>query len=505
MRSALLVIALALGVGCSDVSLVGISQETVVERFTLSGEVCAPPHLTLDVPYRVLFVIDTSLSNEWNDPTQRRVDAVKQAINANIAKPNVSFGVITFSDAPRVQTLAFTRDPLVLSGAIGHIEIPQGATNYADTLWTVKSFLLDDLNSLPMLEAARTHYLVFWLSDGMPTVGSTEPLSIVPMVTTLRDLIKPRVAEFRIDTAFLGARTSSAAEAAEALAARGLLEQMAAAASGRFNNIPEGQAFTFDIDLTPILAVFQLETVLVSNRNLVLGEKGPEADSDGDGLSDALEVEAGLDPTSEDTDRDGYRDGVEWNSNGKLNPLEPEATCPATTDTDGDGLRDCEELAIGTKVETADSDGDGLPDGLELLAGTSPLDARALLDQDGDGVADQVEVRGHLPPGRFNKAKDITNWSYRYQLRTSPGATATEAACTEVVVENLAMVPTKASAPHVVGVNTFEFYALFALEGGLEPRWSKARFEGRVLSNPYAIIPATNTFKVGATQFTPFP
>ncbi len=75
MRAAGLFLVLA---ACSDVDLVGLSKETVVERLTATAEVCAPPNLTLDVPYRVLFVIDTSLSNEWNDPTKRRVAAVRR-------------------------------------------------------------------------------------------------------------------------------------------------------------------------------------------------------------------------------------------------------------------------------------------------------------------------------------------------------------------------------------------------------------------------------------------
>ena len=46
-------------------------------------------------------------------------------------------------------------------------------------------------------------------------------------------------------------------------------------------------------------------------------------------------------------------------------------------DTDGDGLTDAEELGLlGTDPTKADTDGDGVDDGQELLAGTDPLNGR---------------------------------------------------------------------------------------------------------------------------------
>ena len=53
-------------------------------------------------------------------------------------------------------------------------------------------------------------------------------------------------------------------------------------------------------------------------------------------------------------------------------------------DTDGDGLTDSEEAALGTDPNNPDSDGDGINDGDEVAAGTDPTNA----DTDGDGVPD---------------------------------------------------------------------------------------------------------------------
>lgn len=116
-------------------------------------------------------------------------------------------------------------------------------------------------------------------------------------------------------------------------------------------------------------------------------------DSDGDGLTDAMEAELGTDPMDADSDDDGLLDGLE----------------PRDVDSDGDGTKD---------VLDPDSDDDGLTDGLEAGVGERPVDSdpavfRAdadpstttnprVADTDGGGVADGVEDangNGRVDPG----------------------------------------------------------------------------------------------------------
>jgi hypothetical protein len=97
------------------------------------------------------------------------------------------------------------------------------------------------------------------------------------------------------------------------------------------------------------------------------------ADTDNDGLSDAVEAALGTDPGDDDSDDDSVKDGLEVQLGSD----------PRNPDSDGDGLPDGKELQLGTAVLGGDSDEDGLADG----ADNCPLLAtpRAEQDTDGDG------------------------------------------------------------------------------------------------------------------------
>ena len=129
---------------------------------------------------------------------------------------------------------------------------------------------------------------------------------------------------------------------------------------------------------------------------------GLVGDTDGDGLSDVFEQTHGFDPASADTDLDGRDDGLELIDGTDpraadraglatavaMNGLPPDADedadslsnafeveqglDPRLADTDQDGLSDAAELALGTDPTTADTDLDGRNDGLEMVDGTDP-------------------------------------------------------------------------------------------------------------------------------------
>ena len=94
-------------------------------------------------------------------------------------------------------------------------------------------------------------------------------------------------------------------------------------------------------------------------------DDGINNDSDGDGLTDGEEAALGTDPHDNDTDGDDLSDGSEYLTN---------LTDPLDFDTDDDGLSDGFEIInIHTNALVADTDVDGLLDGAEVSAGTNPL------------------------------------------------------------------------------------------------------------------------------------
>lgn len=117
------------------------------------------------------------------------------------------------------------------------------------------------------------------------------------------------------------------------------------------------------------------------------------ADRDGDGVPDSLEVFLGLNPDNADSDGDGLPDGDEdFDGDGLSNAGEVLLGYdPGAVDSDGNGVRDGNE----------DFDKDGITDGEEVIAGADGFVTDPTLpDTDGDGVPDNLEVALGLNPVR---------------------------------------------------------------------------------------------------------
>jgi hypothetical protein len=99
--------------------------------------------------------------------------------------------------------------------------------------------------------------------------------------------------------------------------------------------------------------------------------EGP--DSDQDGISDEMEASFRTNPNSSDTDKDGISDADEVK--GMSNPRDPRSKpgIPAPgADNDQDGVPASLEALYGLNPSSSDTDGDGFTDGEEISAMTSP-------------------------------------------------------------------------------------------------------------------------------------
>ena len=145
----------------------------------------------------------------------------------------------------------------------------------------------------------------------------------------------------------------------------------------------EGFAFRFDFN-TPISQDITLYAKWWDNND--------DTDSDNDGMPDELEITYGTDPFNIDTDDDGLTDWDEINWLG-YNPLvddtDENGILDRDEDPDEDGLTNIQEANYGTNMIVRDTDHDNLTDYEEVITyHTDPLNS----DTDGDGVNDGTEV-----------------------------------------------------------------------------------------------------------------
>ena len=138
----------------------------------------------------------------------------------------------------------------------------------------------------------------------------------------------------------------------------------------------------------------------------------PMRDSDGDGLSDDYEIALGFDPNDFDMDDDGISDLMEqqmWDDLKNLDeiPASMEDLYDCEGDLDGDGITNCMDPdadgdGFSDQEERMDSDLDGIPDMYENMI--DHLDPNNP-DSDGDGIPDMEDDDPPLP----DWAEDMAN------------------------------------------------------------------------------------------------
>ncbi len=427
----------------------------------------------------------------------------------------------------------FTDDLDYVLGKLPMLAQTDRTTNFVRALSETYAEIRDELIHAQQESLALSTYHVVMITDGIPDVegdetreNSTE--NIIDSVEGLMDLQRVfHVGKMTVNTALI-----SSGSLQVDTKATNLLKAMSEQGAGTYRSFASGGELNFlYVDLSALKRVFTLKTFIVQNINAVIKNNDIKPDSDGDSLEDWIETAIGSDPFNPDTDGDGCRDGIEYRykSSGK-DPNDPnDCKCFAPdfcfdensdglcdcedgppgscckdenkdglcdcldkdgdgrcdqenyTDSDGDGLFDCEEIYTGTNRNGPDTDGDGLIDFLEIRFGTRPDDNDIEDDLDWDAVANGEEVKTGTDPSHssfLGRSKQAYRYREFYESETREGRT-----CYNFEVGNISLTEVVSNpgdrttlGPAGQGFSGFNRLLVFAGEVPFDDIESYARF-----------------------------
>jgi hypothetical protein len=465
-------------------------QPTKVDHaVSLDTRLCTEDPGEFVTPIKILFALDYSQSTLVSDPNFSRAQAVVNVIQQLGQSPALSIAIMQFRGDVNVITHVTNANGVTVAGfqpstelspqkVAGELslglpspsDVDEETTDFIAALNRAQALIENDIlqgQDNPGL-LARTTYVVVFASDGIPTKnyppncqpggvgGNACPVCIPAIssaVASISALVSLGAGAVRVNTAlFFNNPSVPPPPATVHAAAAGLMQCMATAGGGTFTDFTLGETLSFlGYNYGTVQLLFAPKTMLVMNLNARFGTF--EADSDGDGISDAREIELGSDPLNPDTDGDGYGDLLEatYPETFHINQFDPGCPPEQRGDTDGDGLTDCEEIFVGTSPTNYDTDGDGVPDGIEWKAGTLPASADMTADPDLDGRDNYLELREHTNP-RTADSDDLTQTAERYTV-SSLGPPVGGISCYTLHVENIRLARTQALPSAEAGIN----------------------------------------------------
>jgi hypothetical protein len=491
--------ALAVIVACTDSYLYDPRRETQVpldRAISFEGRFCTVGSNEVVRPIKLVVAMDASQSMRVSDPDGTRATALVELIENLPTDPEVYIAVVLFAGS----TTAFLTQAPGNPPQDGFVQVAslddnarrrlteqlltfrnpdnspnRDSTDFVKPLADIYSLINTDI-ARSRLEPdgqqalAQARYSVIFLSDGRPTNDQDDELlqgDAVVRIRQLRDLVE----DVRVNTVHVFNPTQPVSSVCDLSGDGGCplliinqnadrLERMAVLGGGNFRDFRNNEPINFlDFRFGQVRRSFIVKEVVATNFSAPPGSPADEADTDGDGLTDAREAEVRSDPNRMDTDGDGFSDGVEvyFRERGvDFNPIQValpdggglDRGCPPVLraeDSDCDRLLDCDEQFIGTNAALADSDRDGVPDGIEWRGGTQGSSNDLDEDPDSDGLTSRAELRLHTRPLEVDTSNlSVDGYRYTFEAEGPPDEDGRQ--CYRLKVENVLLAPTQADA-----------------------------------------------------------
>jgi hypothetical protein len=519
---------------CTDAGLyaVGAGGPTGPDRAEFSGTICAPLAAGEAFPVKVVFVLQGGAGVD-RQVVGSVVDALN-AVTAQFSTPYISFAIVGYHTVATGFQGSFARDSQIATAIAKYGSFQEtGPLSHRSALKLAGTIMGGDMQTACRGLVARTRYYVVQVIMDSDTscanlgfnAGVNDRCTGFLTACTNGSAAQCEQARAQCSECELAATTFELKELGTMFGAGevsvqpvyvrstpNLVTRYQAAAIARAGGTelievtPDAVKRTLgSLNYASLQRPLTLKRLVVLNRNTIARKAATLVDSDGDGVSDDEEDAIGTDKLNVDSDGDRLSDGVELRAG-----LTPQAgtmpnviqACNTENDADGDRLNDCEERVLGTDACVTDSDGDGLSDLVEFLAQTNSLVADDLNDADGDGRPNVDEVAQHTDALSADLAF-ARERGYGYSIQEAK-PTEDGRACYDVNLFNITLVPTlQRNSPDgsgaIIQKGTNDIYVYFQVGHENDPRGTGI---GSLFVQPIKFTPPGTKKPKGVIRFS---
>ncbi len=508
MRRLLALVLLVSTAACTDAGVYALQGSGVPgpDRTAFEGDVCVPVAAGDTFPVKVLFLVEGGSTVPVST-----VGAVITSIQdaAQRAGTNVKFALAAYHVTAQGLQGSFVDGATMLGQLPNYPAFQQvGPVSMRSALKLAKSILSGDMQTACRGTVNRTRYLIVMIQASADTscdypalnAGLSTQCTVLP---TSLDCSKCELNEVTGEIKGLEQQYGAGQVAVQTVYVfdtppgpdQTVVDQDTVISTSGGGTTPRSASDqTLDsviggISFASVQRELSIKRFFAFNRNALARGGQQLVDSDGDGLSDDEEKAIGTDPLNPDTDGDGLGDGLERAAG--LDPFTDDVSgiiqCNPFLDDDADLLNECEERVIGTDPCVADTDGDGLSDFVEVMSRTNPLVPEDLIDTDRDGTSNADEVTGHTDP-LSNDGEYRADRGYVVQV-SDAAPTADGRACYHVRATNVSLVPTQArpdALGNIIAAGTNDILLYFQAGRSNDPHGVgiAETFEQRVIFTP---------------------